>query len=200
ELLRRGHTFSSQSDTEVVPHLYEEYGVEFASRLEGMFAVALWDEERQQLILSRDRAGIKPLYYALKSNRLIFGSEIRAILAAGGATTIDPQALTSYLSLAYIPGPRTIYSEIRKLEPGRTLQWRAGAYTLRRYWDLAEVPRRDGMSASTARETVRDLLSESVEEHLMADVPVGFFLSGGIDSSSIVATARRLRPDADIKT
>jgi asparagine synthase (glutamine-hydrolysing) len=200
ELLRRGHTFSSQSDTEVVPHLYEEYGVEFASRLEGMFAVALWDEERQQLILSRDRAGIKPLYYALKSNRLIFGSEIRAILAAGGATTIDPQALTSYLSLAYIPGPRTIYSEIRKLEPGRTLQWRAGAYTLRRYWDLADVPRHDDISAETARETVRDLLSESVEEHLMADVPVGFFLSGGIDSSSIVATARRLRPDADIKT
>ena len=200
ELQRRGHRFASGSDCEVVPHLYEEYGEGFATRLDGMFAVALWDEERGQLVLVRDRAGIKPLYYAVRSGRLIFGSEIRAILAAGDATTLDPQALTSYLSLMYIPGPRTIYAGIHKLEPARTLLWRDGKYKVRRYWDLADVAQLGRVSASTAEQTVRDLLAESVEQHLMADVPVGFFLSGGIDSSSIVATARRLHPNADLKT
>jgi asparagine synthase (glutamine-hydrolysing) len=200
DLQRRGHRFASGSDCEVVPHLYEEYGEGFATRLDGMFAVALWDEERRQLMLVRDRAGIKPLYYSVRSGRLIFGSEIRAILAAGGATTLDPQALTSYLSLMYIPGPRTIYAEIHKLEAGRTLLWRDGKYKVRRYWDLADVARLKRVSASTAKQTVRDLLAESVEQHLMADVPVGFFLSGGIDSSSVVATARRLHPSADLKT
>lgn len=200
ELQRRGHRFASGSDCEVVPHLYEEYGEGFATRLDGMFAVALWDEERGQLVLVRDRAGIKPLYYAVRSGRLIFGSEIRAILAAGDSTTLDPQALTSYLSLMYIPGPRTIYAEIHKLEPGRTLLWRDGKYKVRRYWDLADVAQLGRVSASTAEQTVRDLLAESVEQHLMADVPVGFFLSGGIDSSSVVATARRLHPTADLTT
>ncbi len=200
DLQRRGHRFASGSDCEVVPHLYEEYGEGFATRLDGMFAVALWDEERRQLVLVRDRAGIKPLYYTVRSGRLIFGSEIRAILAAGDTTTLDPQALASYLSLMYIPGPRTIYAEIHKLEPGRTLVWRDGKYKVRRYWDLADVARLGSVSASTAKQTVRELLAESVEQHLMADVPVGFFLSGGIDSSSIVATARRLHPSAELKT
>jgi asparagine synthase (glutamine-hydrolysing) len=199
ELVRRGHRFASGSDCEVVPHLYEEYGDEFATRLEGMFAVALWDAERRQLVLTRDRAGIKPLYYSIGSRRLIFGSEIRAITAAGTGTTLDSQALSSYLSLMYIPGPRTIYAEIRKLEPGRTLVWWDEKYKIRRYWDLANVARVD-MSASAARQKVRDLLSESVERHLMADVPVGFFLSGGIDSSSVAAMARRVRPGAELKT
>jgi asparagine synthase (glutamine-hydrolysing) len=200
DLLSRGHRLASGSDCEVVPHLYEEYGQGFITRLEGMFAIALWDAQRQQLVLTRDRAGIKPLHYAVRSRRLIFGSEIRAVLAAGGSMTLDPSALTSYLSLMYIPGPSTIYQEINKLEPGRTLVWRNGRYSIRRYWDLVNVPPSGRLSAPAARQRIRDLLSESVERHLMADVPLGFFLSGGMDSSSIVATARRLRPEAQIKT
>jgi asparagine synthase (glutamine-hydrolysing) len=199
-LLRRGHRFTSASDCEVVPHLYEEYGEGFVTRLEGMFAVALWDAERRQLVLARDRAGIKPLHYAVRARRLIFGSEIRAILVADGSSTVDTQALASYLSLMYVPGPRTIYAGIKKLEPGRILVWRDSRYVIRRYWDLADVPRAARAGAAAAQQAVRDLLAESVEHHLMADVPLGFFLSGGMDSSSVVATARRLRPEADLKT
>lgn len=200
DLRRRGHRFASGSDCEVVPHLYEEYGEQFPTRLDGMFALALWDARRRQLVLSRDRAGIKPLYYSVDSRRLVFGSEIRALLAAGVATTVDAQALASYLSLMYIPGPRSIYAGVSKLEPGRTLVWRDGTHTVRRYWDLTRVPRRDRVSAPAARHELRELLADSVGRHLMSDVPLGFFLSGGVDSGSVVATARRLRPDADLKT
>jgi asparagine synthase (glutamine-hydrolysing) len=200
ELIRRGHCFVSGSDCEVVPHLYEEYGADFVSRLEGMFALAVWDDELQQLMLARDRIGIKPLYYAVQNGQLIFGSEIKAILAAGGTTSLDPQALSSFLSLMYVPGPRTIYQQIYKLEPGRVLVWHEGHYRVRRYWNLTDVPRRYDLSRARARERVRELLTESVERHLISDVPLGFFLSGGIDSSSIVATARKLCPDDEIKT
>jgi asparagine synthase (glutamine-hydrolysing) len=200
ELIQRGHCFTSGSDCEVVPHLYEEYGADFVSKLEGMFALALWDDNLQQLILGRDRVGIKPLYYSVRNGQLIFGSEIKAILAAGGPTSLDPQALSSFLSLMYVPGPQTIYQQIYKLEPGRVLVWHEGQYRVRRYWNLTEVARRDDLSPAMAREQLRELLAESVERHLISDVPLGFFLSGGIDSSSIVATARKLYPDDEIKT
>jgi asparagine synthase (glutamine-hydrolysing) len=199
-LARRGHRFASDADSEVIPHLYEEYGPDFAKRLSGMFAIALWDDSRRQLVLCRDRAGIKPMHYAAVDGRLVFGSEIRAILAAGVDTTIDVQALSDYLSLMYIPGPRSVYREIRKLEPGATLVWRDNGYQVRRYWALAEVPERKGLSVATAEETLRRLLVESVERHLMSDVPLGFFLSGGIDSGSVVAAARQARPDAELRT
>jgi len=200
ELTRRGHRFTSAADSEVIPHLYEEYGVDFPSRLEGMFAIALWDESAQRLVLCRDRMGIKPLYYAVTRHGIVFGSEVRALRAAGVPATLDPQALSDYLSLMYIPGPRSIYREIHKLPPAATLVWQRGEHTLRRYWDLAAVPRRADLTAADARRTLRRLVVDSVARHLMADVPVGFFMSGGVDSTSVVAAARLARPDAELRT
>lgn len=200
ELSRRGHRFASDSDSEVIPHLYEECGPDFVARLEGMFAIALWDDVRRRLVLARDRVGIKPLYYAAHDGGLVFGSEIKAILAAGVKTTLDVQALSSYLSLMYIPGARSVYAEVRKLEPGTVLEWRGGSHHIRRYWDLAGVPQRADLSADRARGTLRRLLVDSVGDQLGADVPLGFFLSGGMDSSSVVAAARAARPDAALKT
>jgi asparagine synthase (glutamine-hydrolysing) len=200
QLQRRGHRFDSGADSEVIPHLYEEHGPDFARHLEGMFAIALWDESERQFVLCRDRAGIKPMYYATVDGRLVFGSEIRAVLAGGVSTTLDVQALSDYLSLMYIPGPRSVYREIRKLEPGTTLVRRDRAHTVRRYWSLAGVPERHDLSAASAEEVLRRLLADSVERHLMSDVPLGFFLSGGLDSSSVVAAARQARPDAVLQT
>jgi asparagine synthase (glutamine-hydrolysing) len=199
-LLRRGHRFESAADSEVIPHLYEECGPDFPRLLEGMFAIALWDESEQQLVLCRDRVGIKPMYYAVAGNRLVFGSEISAILAAGVTTTLDMQALGDYLSLMYVPGPRSVYQEIRKLEPATTLVRRGRAQTIRRYWALSDVPQRHDLSAPQAEVVLRHLLAESVDRHLMSDVPLGFFLSGGMDSSSVVAAARWARPEAVLKT
>jgi asparagine synthase (glutamine-hydrolysing) len=200
ELIRRGHRFESAADSEVIPHLYEEYGPAFATRLDGMFAIALWDEARQQLVLTRDRVGIKPMYYAMLRNGIVFGSEIKAILTAGVTTTLDLQALSDYFSLMYVPGPRSIYREIRKLEPATTLVWRGNSHTIKRYWDLTATPLRHGISPEEARHALRELLTDNVEKHLMADVPLGFFMSGGIDSSSVVAAAREVRPNAVLRT
>jgi asparagine synthase (glutamine-hydrolysing) len=199
-LIGRGHQLQSSADSEVIPHLYEEYGPNFATRLEGMFAIALWDEVEQQLVLCRDRAGIKPLYYAMRRNGVVFGSEIKAILAAGVPTTVDLQALSDYFSLMYIPGPRTIYSEIRKLTPASILVWRADGYKIKPYWDLREASSRRDLALREAESELRELLAESVDQQLLADVPLGFFMSGGIDSSSVVAVARQLRPDDVLKT
>jgi asparagine synthase (glutamine-hydrolysing) len=200
QLMHRGHRLASEADSEVIPHLYEEYGTDFPRRLEGMFAIALWDESLRQLVLCRDRLGIKPLYYAAAGGRLVFGSEIAAIVAGGIPTTLDVQALSDYLSLMYVPGPTSVYREIRKLEPATTLVRRNGTQTLRRYWELSDVPVRRDLSARAAQNALCQLLSDSVERHLMADVPLGFFLSGGMDSSSVVAAARQARPDAALKT
>jgi asparagine synthase (glutamine-hydrolysing) len=200
QLTRRGHRFASAADSEVIPHLYEEHGPDFPRWLDGMFAIALWDESLRQLVLCRDRLGIKPLYYAAAGDRVVFGSEIGAILAAGITTTLNVQAVSDYLSLMYVPGPHSVYREVRKLEPGTTLVRRGGTQAIRRYWDLSAVrPRRD-LSARAAGDMLRDLLTESVERHLMSDVPLGFFLSGGMDSSSVVAAARQSQPDAVLKT
>lgn len=200
ELARRGHRFRSGTDTEVIPHLYEEFGADFVTRLEGMFAVALWDEGEQQLVLARDRAGIKPLYYALPRHGVVFGSEMRAVLAAGVSTTVDVQALSDYFSLMYVPGARSIYREVRRLAPGTVLTWRSQGYKIRRYWDLRDAPRRRDLSPRQATARLRELLAESVDQQLMADVPLGFFLSGGIDSSSVVAAARHRRPGEPLRT
>jgi asparagine synthase (glutamine-hydrolysing) len=150
--------------------------------------------------LSRDRVGIKPMYYAMLPKGIAFGSEIKAILAAGVTTTLDLQSLSDYLSLMYIPGPRSIYREIRKLEPSSTLVWHGNSHTITRYWDLAETSQRYDLTSAEAEQVLRELLTDSVEKQLMADVPLGFFLSGGIDSSSVVAAARQVRPNAALKT
>lgn len=200
QLADRGHRFTCECDSEVIPHLYEEYGPEFATHLEGMFAVAVWDERRRRLVLCRDRFGIKPLYYSAVSQGMLFGSEIKAVQAGRRQTALDLQALSNYLSLMYIPGSQTAYTEIRSLPPASTLVWSDGGYVIRRYWDAADVPRRDGVSTTRAKGELRDLLLHSVEAQLAADVPVGFFLSGGVDSSSVVAAARRMRPDLPLRT
>jgi asparagine synthase (glutamine-hydrolysing) len=198
--MRQGHRFESAADSEVIPHLYEEYGTDFPRRLEGMFAIALWDGSERQLVLCRDRAGVKPMYYAVTGDGLVFGSEIRAILAAEVTTTLDVQALSDYLSLMYVPGPHSVYREIRKLEPATTLMWRGHTHTTQRYWALADVPQRHDLSAAQAEGVLRHLLADSVKRQLMSDVPLGFFLSGGMDSSSVVAAARQATPDAVLKT
>ncbi|HEX6969695.1 MAG TPA: asparagine synthase (glutamine-hydrolyzing), partial [Micromonosporaceae bacterium] len=200
QLARRGHRFRSGTDSEVIPHLYEEFGTDFPNRLEGMFAVALWDAAERRLVLCRDRVGVKPLYYATTQHGIVFGSEIKAILAAGVGTTVDLQALSDYLSLMYVPGPRSIYQEIRKLPPATTLVWQPNGYKIRRYWDLRETTGRRDISPGDAERELRELLISSVDQQMRADVPLGFFMSGGLDSSSVVAAARRLRPDETLRT
>ena len=186
DLLRRGHQFTTRSDTEVLVHLYETYGDDFVCQLQGMFAVALWDEPRGRLLLARDRLGIKPLFYAVYDGELIFGSEIKALLLADLPRRIDPVALHDYLSFDYVPGPRTIFEGIRKLQAGHLLVW-DGAMKIHRYWD---VPARtmalpDDIDALGAQ--LRDLLETAVRDAMISDVPVGAFLSGGLDSSVVVA-------------
>jgi asparagine synthase (glutamine-hydrolysing) len=200
QLAACGHRFHTGSDSEVIPHLYEEFGTDFVRHLEGMFAVAVWDEPRGRLVLCRDRIGIKPLYYAVLGEQMIFGSEIKAVQAGQFQAIVDAQALSDYLSLMYIPGPRTAYAGIRVLPPATTLVWSDGAYTIKRYWDLAARPQRPDMSVAQARQRLRRVLLDSVEHHLSADVPVGFFLSGGVDSSSIVAAAQTVRPGRPLRT
>jgi asparagine synthase (glutamine-hydrolysing) len=195
-----GHRFKCDCDSEVVPHLYEELGTDFAAHLEGMYAIAVWDERCRRLTLCRDRLGIKPLYYSILSRGMLFGSEIKAVQAGQHQTALDPQALSDYLSLMYVPGSRTAYAGIQALPPATTLVWREGSYTIKQYWDVADVPQQHDLSATGAREELRNLLLHSVDEQLAADVPVGLFLSGGVDSSSIVAAARQARPDAPLRT
>ena len=190
--LERRHTFRSQSDTEVLVHLYEEHGPELVTRLRGMFAFALWDTRRRALLLARDRLGKKPLYYARERGRLLFGSEIKAILAADAfGPTVHPTAIYQYLCFGFVPHPRTAYREIRALPPAHTLQVDAnGSVALRRYWRLP-VPEVRGPDRAEAVERARELLQESVRLRLRSDVPVGVFLSGGVDSGLVTAAASR---------
>ena len=188
----RGHVFYTHTDTEVIVHLYEEYGVDFPRHLNGMFAIAVWDAVERRLVLARDHVGIKPLYYAALPDRLLFGSEIKAMLADDLRPTLDLDALSLYLSLLYIPAPYSIYREIRKLEPGHSLVWQAGRIELRPYWDLASVtPLQPPYDVGLLRSELRARLAAAVQQQLVADVPLGIFLSGGLDSSTIVAFARQ---------
>ncbi|MFN8498469.1 MAG: asparagine synthase (glutamine-hydrolyzing) [Anaerolineae bacterium] len=188
----RGHTFYTATDTEVIVHLYEEYGSDFPRHLNGMFAIAVWDSAAQRLVLTRDHIGIKPLYYAALADRLLFGSEIKAILADDIRPSVDLEALSLYLSLLYIPAPNSIYREIRKLEPGHTLVWEGGRMEVRPYWNLAAVePLQAPYDEEALRIELRARLAAAVGQQLVADVPLGIFLSGGLDSSAIVAFARR---------
>ncbi len=195
DLERAGHVFSTATDTEVIVHLYEDHGADFVRRLTGMFAIALWDARRRTLLLARDRLGIKPLYYAADGDRVVFGSEIKALLQAGVPREIDPQALHDYLSLTYVPGPRSIFRHIRKLPPGHVLVCGRRGVTQTRYWHLdyagARADGRPRPEASYAEE-LRALLARTVADHLVSDVPLGVFLSGGVDSSSLVALMREV--------
>ncbi len=188
ELMDRGHMFQTGTDTEVIVHAYEEWGTEAVQRFRGMFAIALWDGSKRRLWLVRDRLGKKPLYYADVGERLYFASEIKAILMALGKTPkVDETALSDYLSLQYIPAPKTIYQNIRKLPPGYEALVTTSGMALRAYWDLSFEPSLHGRSEQDLADALDELLQEAVRLRLISDVPLGAFLSGGVDSSAVVA-------------
>ena len=198
-LVRGGHRLETRSDTETLVHLYEDLGDRMVHRLRGMFAFAIWDARRRRLLLARDRVGIKPLYYWESGGGIAFASEVRSLLALDRFQgRLDPRAVAHYLSLGYVPEPLSVFEGVRKLPPGHTLVWEAGRpAALTRYW----TPVRDEVRVDE-REAVgelRRLLSESVRYHLESDVPLGAFLSGGIDSSTVVAEMQR-QMDRPVKT
>jgi asparagine synthase (glutamine-hydrolysing) len=183
----RGHTLRTASDTETIVHLHEDEGANCVDRLRGMFGFALWDDSARQLLLARDRFGIKPLYYTWGDWGIAFASELKALHAADlTGRDLDWEALEGLFRLGYVPAPRTPFRAVRKLEPGHVLQWSAGQEPrLHRYWD---VPNGPAHHRSHAAEAVRARLDESVQAHLVADVPVAAFLSGGFDSSAVVSS------------
>jgi asparagine synthase (glutamine-hydrolysing) len=197
ELLARGHTFRTRCDTEVIVHACEEWGERCLERFNGMFAFALWDQRRQALFIARDRLGVKPLYYAeLADGRLVFASELKALLLHPDVPRrIDPRAVEEYFTFGYVPDPKTIYADIRKLEPGAYLshtRGRRGVVPVR-YWDVPLAGERRTASPPDAWQgELRDRLQESVRKRLVSDVPLGAFLSGGIDSSAVVAMMREI--------
>lgn len=187
-LLQRGHRFYTNSDTEVIVHLYEEYGDKLVDHLCGMFAFALWDKRNQRGLVVRDRLGIKPLFYSLVGTTLVFGSEIKAVLASGVIDKeMDYQALDAFMTYTYIPAPLTIYRNVRKLEPGHLLVWDSGRVENRQYWDLNVVQPDYGIDQEQWVERFDRAIEDAVKSHMVSDVPVGAFLSGGIDSSLVVA-------------
>lgn len=191
ELEARGHRFRTKSDTEVIVHLYEDHGLDCAAKLRGMFGFALWDARQRRLVVARDRLGIKPLYYSVGGGRLLFGSELKSLLAVGLDREIDAQAVHDYLSLTYVPAPQTIFKAARKLMPGTMLVAEQGRVRTERYWQLSYAPDTTIRSEDEAVELVRDLVDDAVRSHLVADVPLGVFLSGGVDSAALVASMRR---------
>src|SRR3954451_5335366 len=193
ELAERGHRFSTRSDTEVIAHLYEELGDACVERLRGMFAFAIWDRRARRLLLARDRVGKKPLFYAERAGRLWFASEPRAILASEAVPReVDQEAIDLFLHYQVVPAPRSAFAAIRKLEPAHTLTWSDGLVSTRRYWKLSY---RDGDAIPDEREAcerIREALLEATRLRLRSDVPVGALLSGGVDSSSVVAAMARV--------
>ena len=193
ELEERGHSFATRSDTEVIAHLYEERGVACLEALNGMFGVAIWDARRSQLVLARDRFGEKPLYYAELSDGVAFSSEIKALLLHPGVSrNVDPAAIADYLTFMYVRAPLTPFSAIRKLPPGHCLIADSHGVRVSKWWDLARsIRRQSAPSLSKAADQIRFLLDDAVRLRLRSDVPVGVFLSGGVDSSSVCALAAR---------
>ncbi len=192
ELISRGHTFRSQADSEVILHAYEEYGRECVHRLRGMFAFAVYDLKRKILFLARDRIGIKPLYYYHKDGKFIFASEIKAILQDRSVVReVNDQAIYDYLGFEFVPAPQTMFRHINKLPSGHYLVAENGKVEIERYWDLTMATTPTTLSYGEAVERQKELLGEAIKSHLVSDVPLGVFLSGGLDSSSIVALMRR---------
>ena len=186
ELITLGHRFYTASDTEVIVHAYEQWGVDAITRLRGMFGLAVWDDRRKTLLVARDRIGIKPLYYAQVNGRLYFGSEIKSLLCAPGVPReLDAEALDHYLSFLYTPRDSSIFQGISKLPPGHLLLWRDGQLSVRQYWRQPAVESFRGTEADAVSQ-LKTVLSDAVRSHLVSDVPLGAFLSGGLDSSIVV--------------
>jgi asparagine synthase (glutamine-hydrolysing) len=196
ELLKRGHTFRTRCDTEVIVHAWEEWGVDCLKRFNGMFAFALWDKNKKTLFIARDRLGVKPLYYAeLADGRLVFGSELKTLLVHPDVPRrIDPLAVEEYFAFGYVPDPKTIYRDVRKLEPGAYICVKRGeAVKPVRYWEVPLAGERVMTGTPEQwQEELRARLQESVRKRLISDVPLGAFLSGGIDSSAVVAMMREI--------
>lgn len=189
-LLAKGHVFKTQSDTEVIVHLYEELGPQCLERLRGMFAFAIWDENTKSLLLARDRVGIKPLYYCLTDRSLVFGSEIKAILADPSiGREIAPEMIDRFLTFLYLPGQETLLRGIRKLLPGHYLLVRDEKVVIRQYWDLSFAKPNRSQNFRDAEGDLQSLLTKAVELHMIADVPVGVLLSGGVDSTGVLSFA-----------
>ena len=188
ELERRGHRFRTRSDAETIIHLYEERGERFLDELRGMFAIALWDGAAQRLLLARDRLGVKPLYWARVDSGILYGSEPAAILASGLVPARpDPPAIAQYLTLQYVPPPLSGFVGIRKLAPGELLVFERGEIRIKRYWQLDHATKSVAVSQEQRIAELDDLLREATRQRMVADVPVGAFLSGGIDSSLVVS-------------
>src|SRR5215813_12420469 len=198
-LLARGHKLRTRTDTETIAHLYEDEGERCVERLRGMFAFAVWDRRERRLFIARDRVGKKPLHYALAGGTLVFGSEIKSLLLHPGVKReVNLQAISDFLSFGYVPDPATAFTGVSKLPPGHTLTFKDGRISVRRYWDFdysldsaAPGVREPELHEEEYVERLRELIAESVKLRLLSDVPLGAFLSGGIDSSVVVAMMAR---------
>ncbi len=191
ELVARGHTLTTRNDTEILPHAYEEWGSGLVPRLRGMFAIAIWDARTRTLLLARDRFGKKPLQYARAGAAFVFASEIQALLQVRGLSReIDKEAIDDYLTFGYVPAPRSAFAAIRKVPPGHTLTLHGEDVAIQRYWRPAFAPKLP-LTIDQAAEQVRTRIEDAVKVRLMSDVPIGAFLSGGLDSSTVVAYMAR---------
>jgi asparagine synthase (glutamine-hydrolysing) len=190
-----GHQYRTHSDTETIIHLYEEYGTDCVKHLRGMFAFAIWDTRRKRLFIARDRLGIKPLYYKLTSDQIVWGSEIKVVLAGSGAAPeFERAGLPEFLAFGYLSGERTFYRGIRKLMPGHWMEVDpSGQIKIEQYWDLPVTENERPQPQSYYIQTYRSMLEEAVSSHLMSDVPLGVFLSGGVDSSAVAALMTKIR-------
>jgi|Deesub1362B_J571_1020462.scaffolds.fasta_scaffold00002_795 asparagine synthase (glutamine-hydrolysing) len=192
-LIKKGHYFQTKSDTEVIVHLYEEKGIDFVEELNGMFALALWDKTKKIFLLLRDRVGIKPLHYTFYKDRLYFASEIKAILQTNFPREMDVEALHQYFTFEYIPAPRTIFKNLYKLLPGHCLIIQNNSWRIEKYWDITYNDSHLSSEEPTIiTKAIRERLQESVQKRLVSDVPLGVFLSGGLDSSSVTAFMSQL--------
>lgn len=192
-LIEKGHRFATQTDTETIVHAYEEYGDSCVNHLNGMFTFAIWDQKKQRLLLARDRIGQKPLFYAEVDGDFLFASEAKALLADGEISSqLDPVAMHHFLSLRFVPQPQTMFSGIKKLPPGHILVHEKGRIRIERYWDLSYAPKFDGSEEELVFQ-LRTQLMQAVESHLVSDVPVGAFLSGGLDSTLVAAMAATIQ-------
>ncbi len=196
QLVAAGHRFQSRTDTEVLIHGYEEWGIEFVKKLNGIFAFGLWDSKRQLFHLARDRYGVKPLYYWQKGGRVLFGSEIKSLLCDPNLNReIDPEALLAYVKFRYCPEPLTLFKRVRKVMPGHILTFNQGKASPWCFYELVFNPSNAGEDPKALAGSLREILHDSVRRQMMSDVPVGLFLSGGVDSGALLAMASSFNPE-----